>query len=95
MISLTENYSYLKHGLIFTGGIVSPLVIISLILLLVGSFDQFVYFVFEFPRMYISTVSNKVAKQMLETFTPLILEGYEIFWGMAGLGLGPQRDDPW
>jgi 4-amino-4-deoxy-L-arabinose transferase-like glycosyltransferase len=77
----------IRKSLIFGAGILSPVVISILILIIQGAFDEFLFWVIQYPADYVSTITLELGKSLFLGVWPLITDPYLFFWILGGLGL--------
>ncbi len=81
------------HGLIqpvllFSAGILLPVLIVITVLLMNGTFNDFIFFIYEFPRtLYLSSIEFSRGMGYMKDRLDLIMMNYSIIWYSAILGL--------
>ncbi len=74
--------------LLFSAGILLPIIVVLGILLMNGSFNDFIFFIYEFPRaLYLSSIEFSRGMGYMKDRLDLIMYNYSLIWYMAILGL--------
>ncbi|MFN0176966.1 MAG: ArnT family glycosyltransferase [Saprospiraceae bacterium] len=72
---------------LFTGAMVLPYMLVVMVALVTGSFDNFWHWTVEYAGQYVGIKTGADAWRFLKLYFPLVFSGYELFWliGTAGL----------
>ncbi|HMG16020.1 MAG TPA: glycosyltransferase family 39 protein [Saprospiraceae bacterium] len=78
----------IQSVLLFSAGILLPIIIVICILLINGSFSDFIFFIYEFPKtLYLSSIEFSRGMGYMKDRLQLIMLNYALIWYMAILGL--------
>ncbi|MFK8102932.1 MAG: ArnT family glycosyltransferase [Saprospiraceae bacterium] len=75
-----------KAGL-FAAGVLLPVVVMLGLMVALGAFDEFLFWIYEYPKEYVSSIPFDVGIGFLKTKIGQISGNYKAFWGLAVIGL--------
>ena len=78
----------LKSGVIYSAGVLIPLIIVLSIVAVQGAMSEFIFWIYKYPKSYVDSISwNPEGKQLLMMYWDSISHNYYLFFILAFLGL--------
>ena len=77
----------IKNTAVFGLGVFSIVSLAILFLAIQGAFKEFLYWTYEFPKIYVSEFPAWLGWEFFKHFSEKILNNYFILWILAGIGL--------